>query len=286
MLTDNPIDFIKNLKSEHRAIISTIDDIDSQIIGHNNLHNSIDKLNRITEILFAHLEKEDKILYPALTRNPQTRKIAKKYSYDMERLSSITIDFFKRYCINKEGLKIFIEDFTNGYSLFKGLLLVRIKREELELYPAYILLESGVLHSEVLEYVKKEEIKKVNKEKERKILIYGQNEPCLKALELALEICGFKVSSTNSLDQISSMTQETKQDLILLDISTPNKEISNLITHLKDEIKDSPQLIGYSTNSDIPTEEKIEEALDAFIPQAQINLEALSEKISKVLLQN
>ena len=286
MQFDNPIDFIKSLKSEHKAIIATIDDIDSQIIGQNNLQNSIDKLNRITEILFAHLEKEDKTLYPTLTRNPQTSKIAKKYSYDMERLSSITIDFFKRYCINKEGLKIFIEDFTNGYSLFKGLLLVRIKREELELYPAYILLESGVLHSEVLEYVKKEEIKKVNKEKERKILIYGQNEPCLKALELALEICGFKVSSTNSLDQISSMTQETKQDLILLDISTPNKEISNLITHLKDEIKDSPQLIGYSTNSDIPTEEKIEEALDAFIPQAQINLEALSEKISKVLLQN
>ena len=277
MQADNPIDFIKSLKSEHRAIIATIHDIDNQTGGPNNLQNSIEKLNRITDLLFSHLDKEDKILYPSLTGNVETRELAKKYSYDMERLSCITVDFFKRYCINKEGLKIFAEDFLNGYSLFSGLLKVRIKREEIELYPSFILVESGVLHSEVLEYVQKKEVSKF--ENEKRILIFGQNEPCLKALELALEISGFKVSSTKSADKIPSIAEISKPDLIILDLSKSNKELSDLIINLKDQAKSSVQLIGYSTDSSMPTEEKIEKTLDAFIPQVTINLEAFSEKI-------
>ncbi len=281
MQFDNPIDFIKSLKSEHRAIISTIYDIDNQTDGPSSLHSSTEKLNRITDLLFSHLEKEDKVLYPALMRKAETSEIARKYSYDMERLSCIALDFFNRYCINKEGLKIFIEDFINAYSLFSGLLKVRIKREETELYPSYILLESGVLHSEVLEYVQEKEAAKFDKEKN--ILIFGQNEPSLKALGLTLEISGFKVSSTNSLSQISPIAQAIKPDLILLDITKSNKELNDLIIHLREKIKSSTQLIGYSTNSSIPTEEKIEKTFDAFIPQVAINLETFSEKIKKVL---
>src|SRR3989338_8521086 len=282
MALDNPIDFIKSLKSEHRAIISTVCDIDNQEGGPNNLQSSIEKLNKITELLFAHLEKEDKVLYPALISNAETHELAKKYSYDMERLSCITMDFFKRYCINKEGLKIFMEDFINSYSLFSGLLKARIKREEMELYPSFILLESGVLHSEVIDYVEGKEVRKINKEK--KILIFGQNEPCLKALELALDMSVFKVSSTNSADQISPIAEVAKPDLIILDMSKSNKELNDLIITLKDKNKSPVQLIGYSTDSSIPTEERIEKNLDAFIPQVAINLETFSEKIKKVLL--
>ena len=283
MQFDSPIDFIKSLKSEHRAIIATTYELDNRIFGPGNLQDSIEKLNRTTEILFSHLEKEDKILYPALMNNATTHETAKKYSYDMERLSSIAMDFYKRYCINKEGLKIFIEDFTNGYSLFSGLLKVRIKREETELYPSYILLESGVLHSEVLDYVQEKQSTKLNKEKN--ILIFGQNEPCLKALELALNICGFKVSSTNLLSQISSLVETSKPDLIILDITKPNRELSDLIIHLKNEIKIPLQVAGYSTREAYPVEEKIEKNLDLFIPQATVNMETFSEKITKALLQ-
>ena len=94
MQIDNPIDFIKSLKSEHRAIIATTYEIDNHVEGPSNLQNSIEKLNRITDILFGHLEKEDKILYPALINNSETCQLAKKYSYDMERLSCIALDFF------------------------------------------------------------------------------------------------------------------------------------------------------------------------------------------------
>lgn len=283
MADENPIDFIKSLKSEHRSIIATLHDIDSQVGGPNNLQNSIEKLNRITGILFSHLEKEDKVLYPALSGNIETHQLAKKYSYDMERLSCITLDFFKRYCVNREGLKIFLEDFINGYSLFKGLLTVRIKREETELYPAYILSESGVLHSEVLEYIQKKEI--VKSDNEKSILIYGNEEHCLKALELALEINGFKVSSTNSLENVSSLAQNKKHDLIILDITKSTKELSNLIMDLKNQINTSAQLIGYSTKDIPPIEENVERTLDGFIPQAAINIESLTEKIKKTLLK-
>ena len=283
MQFDNPIDFIKSLKSEHRAIIATTYELDNRIFGPDNLQDSIEKLNRTTEILFSHLEKEDKILYPALINNTETHQVAKKYSYDMERLSSIAMDFYKRYCINKEGLKIFIEEFTSGYSLFSGLLKIRIKREETELYPSYVLLESGVLHSEVLEYVQEKQSVRLNKEKN--ILIFGQDELCLKALELALTICGFKASSTNSLSQISSIVETSKPDLIILDITKPNRELSDLIIHLKNEIKIPLQVAGYSTREAYPVEEKIEKNLDLFIPQATVNMETFSEKITKALLQ-
>ena len=281
MPLDYPIDFIKSLKSEHRSIIATICDIENQSGGPGNLQSSIEKLNRTTDILFSHLEKEDKILYPVLMGSTETRKLAKKYSYDMERLSCIALDFFKRYCINKEGLRIFIEDFINGYSLFSGLLKMRIKREEMELYPSFILLESGVLSSEVLQYVQEKETLKSDNEK--RILIFGKDEPYLKALELALEICGLKVYSTNSLTEITSISETTKPDLILLDITKSNKELRDLVVHLKEQVKNSVQLFGYSTSESYPIEEKIEKSLDAFIPQVAINMETLSEKVKKVL---
>ena len=278
---DNPIDFIKSLKSEHRAIIATVHDIDNQTGGPGNLENSVEKLKRITDLLFAHLEKEDKSLYPVLMNSKETCQLAKKYSYDMERLSCIAIDFFKRYCINREELKIFIEDFINGYSLFKGLLNVRIKREETELYPAFILLESGVMHSDVIEYVQERE--KAESKNEKSILIFGQSEPYLKALELALEISGFKVFSTNSINHISDATQTKAPDLIILDITKPDKELNSLVINLKNQIKTPAQIIGYSTGGIPAIEENFEKNLDLVIPQAAINMETFSEKIKKIL---
>ena len=183
MPPDSPIEFINFLKSQHKAIITTVYEIDSQEVQTSNLKDSIDKLNKITDILFDHLEKEDKQLYPTLMSNKDTQTLARKYFYDMERLSCIALDFFKRYCVNKEGLKIFIEDFTSAYSTFKGLLTVRIKREETELYPAYILLQSGVLHSEVVDFVKEKEIMSRNKQKT--IFLFGENEASTNALSLA-----------------------------------------------------------------------------------------------------
>ncbi len=278
---DNHISFIKSLKSEHRSIISTMYEIDHQANGPGDLENSTEKLKKITDLLFAHLEKEDKELYPLLLNNKETKELAKKYSYDMERLSTIAYDFFNRYCVNKEGLKIFIEDFINGYSLFKGLLKVRIKREELELYPAFVLLQSGILYSEVLEYVQKQEAKHYTEQK--KVIVFGHNEPYLKAIELALQICGHEAVSINSTNQIVSMLPTANSNLLLLDVTKSDKEIADLIKHLREQDNHSTPIIGYSTNETNIIEETISQNLDAFIPQISINMETFSEKIKQLL---
>ena len=283
MSPDNPIDFIKLLKSQHKFIVSTVYEIDNQPSGPSDLNISIEKLNRITDILFDHLELEDKQLYPILLANKDTSNIAIKYSYDMERLSCIAIDFFKRYCVNKEGLKIFVEDFINGYSVFKGLLKVRIKREETELYPAFILLQSGVMYSDVLSYVQEKETESNNSKKS--IFLLGQNEASKLVLSLALEMSGYDVNSTYSPEKIPNFNQTSVPDLILIDVSKVNKELSDLIMHLRSQIKSDSQLVGYSTTEAEKLDENVKLKLDHFIPKAAFDIEQFSERVKSILIK-
>lgn len=277
---EEPLHFIKLLKSQHKSIINTVYEIDNQGGGPSNLKSSIEKLNKITDLLFDHLEKEDKQLYPTLLNNKETSGIAKKYQYDMERLSCIALGFFKRYCVNKEGLKIFVEDFVNNYSLFKGLLKVRIKREEIELYPAYVLLQSGVLYSEAVAYIQEQEIKA--KSGQKRVIIFGQSEPVLKAFSLALEISGYEVASTTSLDKLSSMLL-SGSDLVLLDVTNASRELSDVLINLREKCEKNVSLAGYSTNEVMTPHETVSNNLDAFIPQAGTNMEAFSEQVKRIL---
>lgn len=274
------VDFIKQLKSQHKSIISTIYEIDGQPGGPTNIASSTEKLNRLTDILFDHLEKEDKQLYPTLINNNETAQLGKKYFYDMERLSCIALDFFKRYCVNREGQKVFVEDFINSYSLFKGLLKVRIKREETELYPAFILLMSGVLHSDVLEYV--QESAKKN-EKQKTVFIYGDDNPSKSALLLALEINGYKVDSTHEINRISSLSQALQPDLILIDINNSNKELCDLVSQLKNQVCPGIKLVGYSNSSPEKVEENLQKTLDSFISKPSVDIEKFSNKINQLL---
>lgn len=281
MTYDNPIDFIKLLKSQHKSIISTIYEIDDHADGFIDLNKSIEKLNKITDLLFDHLEKEDKQLYPTLRNHKETEEIGKKYYYDMERLSCIALDFFKRYCVNKEGLKIFAEDFINSYSIFKGLLKARIKREESELYPAFILLQSGVLHSEVLEYFQERKLRNQNGQKQ--LFIYGDNQHSLEALSLALEIAGYKVTSTHSRNHALNLLHNVKSDLVLFDMDKQDdKELSDLLMSVKTEAQ-GVKVIGYSTKESKQIKENLRNNLYDYIPKAAVDIEAFSEKIKQIL---
>lgn len=272
---ENPIDFIKLLKSQHKEILTTVCDIDSQAGGASSLNNSIEKLNKITEILFDHLEKEDKVLYPTLINNKDSSDLAKKYFYDMERLSCIAVDFFKRYCLNKEGLKIFIEDFINSYSIFKGLLKIRIKREETELYPSFLLMHTGDIN--VIQESKK-------KENQKKIILFGHNQASNEALALGLEISGYQVSSTRLIEQVSSLEEKLQADLIMLDVSKATKELQDLIMHLRKEVPTGMQIVGYSTTEPKIVEENLKNNLNDFIPKATYyDMEVLAEKIKQLL---
>ena len=278
MTYDNPIEFIKLLKSEHRSIISTICDIDAQQGGPSNIHDSSSKLNKITDLLFDHLEKEDKKLYPTLLANQHTANMAKKYSYDMERLSCIAVDFFKRYCVNRDGLKIFVEDFINGYSVFRGLLKVRIQREETELYPAFILLQSGVLESEVLDYIKEKEVKQ--EQIKKSIYVAGKNKAYIEAMVLGMEIAGFQVSRMHSPNEILLSAHKEENGLILLDLTEPDKETDELVMSLK---RPGIQIVGYSTTEPQKLKESISSNLDAFVEKPAFNIEEFSKKMSQLI---
>lgn len=278
MTYDNPIEFIKLLKSEHRAIISTLCDIDAQQGGASNIQDSANKLNKITDLLFDHLEKEDKKLYPTLLASRHTTDMAKKYSYDMERLSCIAVDFFKRYCLNKEGLKIFVEDFINGYSVFKGLLKVRIQREETELYPAFILLQSGVLESEVINYVKEKETN--HQQNKRNIYVTGKNKQYLEALVLGMEIAGFQVSRIHSPNEILLSAQKEENGLVLLDLTESDKETDELVMSLK---RPGIQIVGYSTTEPQKLKGIISSNLDAFVEKPAFNIEEFTKKMNQLV---
>lgn len=281
MQFDNPVDFIKDLKSQHRSIIATIYDIDNQNGGASNLRASTEKLNKITDLLFDHLEKEDKYLYPTLISRKETQDIGKKYHYDMERLSCIAIDFFKKYCTNHEDRKIFVEDFINSYSLFSGLLKTRIKREEVELYPAFILLQSGVLYSEALNYIHEQERKTSMKEKN--IVVCGKDQPTVDALALALEISGHKVTSTRNANRVLPLLESGTLDLVLIDLSENSKELVDLAISLKIQTKGNTQVIGFSRASSKQLESNLAINIDNFIPNATSDIEGFSEVISQIL---
>lgn len=278
---ENAVDFIKLLKSQHKAIITTIYEIDNQAGGPADLKNSREKLNRITDLLFDHLEKEDKQLYPVLLGNKETESLAKKYSYDMERLSCLAIDFFKRYCVNKEGLKVFVEDFINSYSIFGGLLKLRIKREETELYPSYILLQSGVLYSDVLEYVQEKETKGTIQQKQ--VIVHGENEAYLNALQLTLEMLGLEVFTTKHLDKVDYLVETSHSDLILLDISKTDSSLNDLIMHLRNKVSQSAKLVGYSVTEGAVIKQDVGKNLDGFISRPVLNVEEFSQRIKELI---
>lgn len=281
MPIDNPIDFIKDLKSQHKSIVSTIYDIDNQDGGASNIKDSIEKLNQITDLLFDHLEKEDRLLYPTLISHKETQEIGKKYHYDMERLSCIAIDFFKKYCAHNEVKKIFVEDFISGYSLFKGLLKTRIKREEAELYPAFILLQSSVLDSEVLNYISEQERKATMKQKN--IIIFGNHQPTIDALALALEISGHRVFPTHNAGRILSLAESASSDLILIDLSEKPKEIVDLVKNLKPQLKTDTQMVGFSRTNIKEAEHDLTLNVDNFIPNVTSDIEEFSTTVSQIL---
>ena len=281
MRFDNPIDFIKDLKSQHRSIIATIYDIDNQDGGASNLRASTEKLNKITDLLFDHLEKEDKYLYPTLISHKETQDLGKKYHYDMERLSCMAIDFFKKYCTNHEDRKIFVEDFINSYSLFNGLLKTRIKREEAELYPAFILLQSGTLYSEVLNHMHEQERKASMKAKN--IVVCGKDQPTTDALALALEISGHKVTSTHNANRVLPLAEFGTLDLVLVDLSENNKELIDLVQSLKMRPQKNTKVIGFSRASTKQSENKLAINVDNFIPNATLDVEGFSSIIDYLL---
>lgn len=86
--------------------------------------------------LLAHLQKEDKELYPVLKKHAQTderlRKTMEIFAKDMESISKSAMDFFAKYAGGGSGIE-FSKDFGRLFVILGG----RISKEEDILYRSY-----------------------------------------------------------------------------------------------------------------------------------------------------
>ena len=121
---------IENLKLEHKAILSLLDDVEALGIGS---EEGKKKLLKSKELILAHLHKEDEKLYPALKDLTKVQAVSLAFETDMTWISSQVLRFYcdlEKLGENSAEVEIMFED-------VKRLLTERIGREERLLYPLY-----------------------------------------------------------------------------------------------------------------------------------------------------
>lgn len=126
-------DLVKKLKSEHEALIKTLDTITVSGISS---RDGQAKLYAARDALLAHLELENKDLYPVLRKAAETNENLKRtldvFAKDMENISTTALDFFNHYTSGGESLE-FARDAGKLIAALKN----RIGKEEDILYKQY-----------------------------------------------------------------------------------------------------------------------------------------------------
>ena len=86
--------------------------------------------------LLAHLEKEDKQLYPTLFKeaesDPMLKQTLDTYAEDMKGISQAALDFFGKYSSGGDGL-----EFAKDFGKLLAVLSSRIRKEESVIYVKY-----------------------------------------------------------------------------------------------------------------------------------------------------
>ncbi len=83
-------------------------------------------------MLFDHLKKEDKYLYPELRKYEQGGLLANSYACEMTALTNIAREFFKKYDCGGAGMS-----FSKDLGEFIGALKERIIKEDCVLLPKF-----------------------------------------------------------------------------------------------------------------------------------------------------
>ena len=89
-------------------------------------------LKQARQLIVAHLQREDVMLYPALRGCADTQTLANTYANEMQELSREILAFFD----GMEGERNELV-FARGFGKVLGALNKRWTREEVRLYPAY-----------------------------------------------------------------------------------------------------------------------------------------------------
>ena len=131
---------ILQLKEEHVRLVHLFESVKSGISDKTeDTQELIGNLRDLKETLAAHLELEDKLLYPKLANSGKEEavKLGKKFSGEMIGITNAALAFFGKYIIIEASKLKNNADFEKELS---GIIEVVVKRVEVEeniLFPAY-----------------------------------------------------------------------------------------------------------------------------------------------------
>ncbi len=124
---------VEELKKEHQAIVENLKEI--KILGVTSDEGQR-KLARVKKSLLAHLDKEDRKLYPRLEQeaqnNPELKKTLDFFAKDMEKISSSAMAFFEKYSNGGKGIQ-----FASDFGTLVATLSQRIYKEEQIIYQKF-----------------------------------------------------------------------------------------------------------------------------------------------------
>ncbi|MCP4536742.1 MAG: hemerythrin domain-containing protein [Chloroflexi bacterium] len=124
---------ITQLKQDHVAISDVFLEI---VLLDIDTEEGRQKLLEAQAALLAHLKQEDEEFYPVLWAmtpdNPDLKQKLDAFADDMRNINTKLLEFFDKHAASQHNVD-FAVDFRNVY----GLLVRRIMREEIELFPEY-----------------------------------------------------------------------------------------------------------------------------------------------------
>lgn len=121
---------VEELKIEHKIIVKALEEVKKAGIWNKE---GQEKLMAVKYQLLSHLDKEDREMYPKLTRaakeNLELKQILEFYATNMNEITKSALAFFTKYTHGGSGY-----EFGNDFGKLYATLSLRIAKEETVLY--------------------------------------------------------------------------------------------------------------------------------------------------------
>jgi len=134
------MNLIPQLKEEHIEIMRGFESINEGVSkGKMGDEELINELRDLKNILVAHLDLEDKMLYPALSKNDtnEAKELGEKFSEEMLGISKVALAFFEKYMSETISDLLKSSEFRKELDDVIKAVTKRVNAEEKILYPTY-----------------------------------------------------------------------------------------------------------------------------------------------------
>jgi hemerythrin-like domain-containing protein len=131
---------VMQLKKEHVEIMHSFESIKSGVSkGESGDSDLVNELRELKNILVAHLDLEDKMLYPALagSAEEEAKKLGEEYSEEMIGISKVALAFFGKYMSEMISDLVASSEFRKELDSIIQAVMKRVDAEEKVLFPIY-----------------------------------------------------------------------------------------------------------------------------------------------------